>query len=79
MELENARTKVEELELMLSRSEVRAPVSGVVIQPVVEADKKVSLEKGSRVQAGASLVALGDLSGLRVPKSMRTQCLQAEL
>ncbi len=66
MELENARAKVEELELMLSSSQVRAPVSGVVIQPVVEADKKISLEKGARVQAGASLIALGDLSGLRV-------------
>lgn len=66
MELDNARTRLLEVERLIQKAEVRAPVSGVVIQPVTEDSKKASLDQGARVQAGASLLALGDLKGLRV-------------
>ncbi len=66
MELENARVNLSNLEKQMAGREVRAPVSGVVIKPVSEDDKKVSLERGSRVSAGASLFAVGDLSGVTV-------------
>jgi len=66
MELENAQARLDEVEGQLAQAEIRAPFSGVVIRPSVEDDKKVSLERGSRVQSGASLFALGNLEGLRV-------------
>ncbi|TYT74696.1 PAS domain S-box protein [Desulfobotulus mexicanus] len=66
MELDNARIRLDELESLISQAEVRAPVSGVVIQPVTEESKKQSLDQGARVQAGTALFALGDLSGLKV-------------
>lgn len=66
MELDNARIRLNELKSLISQAEVRAPVSGVVIQPVTEENKKQSLDQGARVQAGSALLALGDLSGLKV-------------
>ncbi len=66
MELENLRVNLENLENQLAGKEVRAPVSGVVIKPVSEDDKKISLERGSKVSAGTSLFAVGDLSGVNV-------------
>lgn len=66
MELENAQAKLEEVEKQLAGAEIRAPFSGVVIRPSVEDDKKVSLERGARIRAGDSLLALGNLDGLRV-------------
>ncbi|MCW7754296.1 PAS domain S-box protein [Desulfobotulus sp. H1] len=66
MELDNASLRLSELESLLAQAEVRAPVSGVVIQPVTEESKKQSLDQGARVQAGTALFALGDLSGLKV-------------
>jgi HlyD family secretion protein len=66
MELENARVNLSNLEKQMAGREVRAPVSGVVIKPVSEDDKKISLERGTRVSAGTSLFAVGDLSGVTV-------------
>lgn len=66
MELDNAETRLQEVERLIQKAEVRAPVSGVVIQPVGEDSKKVSLDQGARVQAGIALLALGNLEGLRV-------------
>jgi PAS domain S-box-containing protein len=66
MELDNASIRLNELEVLISQAEVRAPVSGVVIQPVTEENKKQSLDQGARVQTGTALLALGDLSGLKV-------------
>lgn len=66
MELENAKVNLETLEKQIQGKMVRAPVSGVVIKPVREEDKEVSLEKGSRISAGTSLFAVGDLSGVTV-------------
>ncbi len=66
MELENARVNLANFEKQMAGREVLAPVSGVVIKPVSEDDKKISLEKGSRVSAGTSLFAVGDLSGVTV-------------
>ena len=66
MELDNAEMRLAELENQLAQARVLAPASGVVVRPTVEEDKKLSLDRGSRVTAGAALLALGDLSGLRV-------------
>lgn len=66
MELENAQARLDEVESQLAQAEIRAPFSGVVIRPSVDDDKKVSLDRGARVQSGTSLLALGDLEGLRV-------------
>ncbi|MFP4455811.1 MAG: efflux RND transporter periplasmic adaptor subunit [Desulfonatronovibrio sp.] len=66
MELENAKVNLETLEKQIQGKTIRAPVSGVVIKPVRKEDKEVSLEKGSKVSAGASLFAVGDLSGVTV-------------
>ncbi|SDB28350.1 PAS domain S-box-containing protein [Desulfonatronum thiosulfatophilum] len=66
MELENAELRLAELENQMARARVLAPASGVVVRPTVEEDKKLSLDRGARVTAGAALLALGDLSGLRV-------------
>ncbi|WP_052507375.1 efflux RND transporter periplasmic adaptor subunit [Desulfonatronovibrio magnus] len=66
MELENARVNLEKLEVQIEQRKVRAPVSGVVIQPVGEDGKKTALERGSRVSAGTSLFAVGDLKGMTV-------------
>ncbi|MFO7727847.1 MAG: efflux RND transporter periplasmic adaptor subunit [Desulfonatronovibrio sp.] len=66
MELENAKVNLETIEKQIQGKTVRAPVSGVVIKPVREEDKEVSLEKGSRISAGTTLFAVGDLSGVTV-------------
>ncbi|WP_028571788.1 PAS domain S-box protein [Desulfonatronum lacustre] len=66
MELDNAELRLAELEKQLAQARVLAPASGVVVRPTVEEDKKTSLDRGGRVTAGAALLALGDLSGLRV-------------
>ncbi|GAB6059302.1 HlyD family efflux transporter periplasmic adaptor subunit [Desulfonatronum parangueonense] len=66
MELDNAEMRLAELENQLAQARVLAPASGVVVRPTVEDDKKVSLDRGARVASGAALLALGDLSGLRV-------------
>lgn len=66
MELENARVNLANLERQMEGKNIIAPVSGVVIQPVSEDDKKLSLEKGSRISSGVSLFAVGDLSGVTV-------------
>ncbi|MFN2268664.1 MAG: efflux RND transporter periplasmic adaptor subunit [Desulfonatronovibrio sp.] len=66
MEMENARVNLANLERQMEGKNIIAPVSGVVIQPVSEEDKKLSLEKGSRINSGVSLFAVGDLSGVTV-------------
>ncbi|WP_028574951.1 efflux RND transporter periplasmic adaptor subunit [Desulfonatronovibrio hydrogenovorans] len=66
MDRENAKVNLENLERQLAGRNITAPVSGVVIQPVAADDKKISLEKGSMVNSGASLLAVGDLSGVTV-------------
>lgn len=66
MELDNAEMRLAELENQLAQARVLAPASGVVVRPTVEEDKKLSLDRGARVTDGAALLALGDLSGLRV-------------
>lgn len=66
MDMENARVNLANLERQMESRAIIAPVSGVVIQPVSEDDKKLSLEKGSRINSGDSLFAVGDLSGVTV-------------
>lgn len=66
MEMENARVNLANLEKQVEGKVITAPVSGVVIQPVSEDDKKLSLEKGSRITSGVSLMAVGDLNGVTV-------------
>ncbi|PTN38491.1 PAS domain-containing protein [Desulfonatronum sp. SC1] len=66
MELDNAELRLTELENQMAQARVLAPASGVVVRPTVEEDKKTSLDRGARVTTGTALLALGDLSGLRV-------------
>ncbi len=66
MELENAEVELDRLERQMAGREIRAPVSGVVIQPVSRDDERVSLEKGAEITAGTNLLAVGDLSGVTV-------------
>jgi len=67
MELENARTRKEEMEAKMEMSDVRAPVSGVVVQ-VSSPDKtqKSKLEVGVQVAEAEVLLAVGNLEGLSV-------------
>jgi PAS domain S-box-containing protein len=61
-ELANAQTKVTELETDLSKATVLAPVSGVVLQPPESGGKRGdTIEVGSRVSRGQTVVVIGDL------------------
>jgi hypothetical protein len=70
MEFESAKLKLQDLRERIARSELRAPVSGVVIKPTSTAnstaESQVNLEQGAKVTAGSMLFAIGDLSGLKV-------------
>jgi PAS domain S-box-containing protein len=61
-ELANAQAKVTELETDLSKATVLAPVSGVVLQPPESGGKRGdTIEVGSRVSRGQTVVVIGDL------------------
>ncbi len=69
IELDNARTKLQVLELQLQKANVVAPVSGTVILPDAGPDKD---KKGKLVEVGASftegdlLISIGDTGGFSV-------------
>ncbi len=67
-ELANADAKVSELERDLSHTVVRAPVSGVVLQPpeALGGKRAETIEVGSRVSRGQTVVAIGDLETFSV-------------
>lgn len=64
--LKNAREKFDRLKGKLERSRVKAPVSGVVLHPLVDKDKDYSLEKGSSFSEGDILITVGNMQGLSV-------------
>ncbi|MYA95888.1 MAG: HlyD family efflux transporter periplasmic adaptor subunit [Nitrospinae bacterium] len=70
LEVDNARSRMEELAGIIRRSKVKAPVSGVVMRPGRGARASgrpvPPLTKGASVKPGDYLLSIGDLSGLRV-------------
>ena len=64
--LQNAREKFDRLKGKLERSRVKAPVSGVVLHPMLDKDKEYSLEKGSSFNEGDILITVGNMQGLSV-------------
>lgn len=65
LELENARIKKEKLERDLKHSKLFAPVSGTVIQSAAseKKDKKNSIVKGSKMNAGEIIISIGNIDG----------------
>ena len=68
IELTNARAKLAGLRSDLSRAEVLAPVSGVVLQPPSGdgARRSETIAPGSRVSKGQTMLAIGGLETLTV-------------
>lgn len=73
LKLENASTRIEELENILNNAVVHAPVSGIVLQPGSgdgQRDRGGSdaeqLSKGQSVSEGEYLLSVGDINGLSV-------------
>lgn len=68
LEMENAHTKMKELEEQLRLSVITAPVSGVVIFPIAGAEGKEgkTMERGSSLQQGEIVLSIGDLTGFSV-------------
>ncbi|MCX5832247.1 MAG: HlyD family efflux transporter periplasmic adaptor subunit [Deltaproteobacteria bacterium] len=67
-EMENARTRLRDLEQQLAASTVKAPMPGVIMLPgsALEARDAPRLEKGSILQEGGIVLSIGDLSGFSV-------------
>jgi len=71
LEFENAQSRLGELENQLKEAVVKAPVSGIVIQPVAQqSDKTKVIEKGVSVSQGDLLLSIGNLGGLTVKSSV---------
>jgi len=68
LEMENAHTKMKELEEQLRLSVITAPVPGVVILPIAGAEGKEgkTMERGSSLQQGEIVLSIGDLTGFSV-------------
>jgi HlyD family secretion protein len=69
LELANAEARLRELENDLENSEVRAPVSGVVLLPPERSGgqgRSETIEVGSRVSRGQTMFGIGDLAGFLV-------------
>jgi PAS domain S-box-containing protein len=68
LEMDNAHSKLKELELQLKQSSVTATVSGVIIMPTATGDDKnvKKVEKGSSFQQGDIMFSIGNLSGFAV-------------
>lgn len=62
----NAQAKYERIKKKLEQSRVTAPVSGVVLHPLVEKDKKYSIAEGSSFSEGDILLTVGDMEGLSI-------------
>ncbi|MBF0327693.1 MAG: GAF domain-containing protein [Nitrospirae bacterium] len=67
-EMENAKTRLKDLEDQLTYSTVTAPVSGVIMLPgsVFEAGEAKKIEKGSHLQEGGIIMSIGNLTGFSV-------------
>jgi len=69
LELANAEARLREIENDLNNSEVRAPVSGVVLLPPERQSgqgRSETIEAGSRVSRGQTMFSIGDLAGFLV-------------
>jgi len=67
MELENARANVEALDARIASRVVTAPVSGVIMRPVLPREKAGRLiDTGSMADENDILMAVGNLKGLTV-------------
>jgi HlyD family secretion protein len=69
LELANAETRLREIEADLRNSEVRAPVSGVVLLPPERQGgqgRAETIEVGSRVSRGQTMFGIGDLASFVV-------------
>ncbi len=66
-EYENAKSRLDQLELQMVQAVVRAPVGGIVIQPTGKGEEKSKVvERGVSVSQGDLLLSIGDLDGLTV-------------
>lgn len=66
-EYENAKSRLDQLELQMAQAVVRAPVGGIVIQPTGKGEEKSKVvERGVSVSQGDLLLSIGDLDGLTV-------------
>jgi multidrug efflux pump subunit AcrA (membrane-fusion protein)/GAF domain-containing protein len=67
LELANAETRAREIENDLRNSEVRAPVSGVILLPPERQGQRAeTIEAGSRVSRGQAMFTIGDLESFVV-------------
>ncbi len=69
LELDNARTQMQELEETLHKAVLNAPISGVILQPHPsegEKGKEGILTTGRPVTQGELLLTIGDLTGISV-------------
>jgi HlyD family secretion protein len=67
MQLANAREQVEDIEGKIKKSDMRAPVSGVVIRPTaIENHRPEDFQIGGAVADNSVLLAIGNLEGLTV-------------
>ncbi len=69
IELDNARTKLQVLELQLQKANVVAPVSGTVVMPDAGSDKDKKgklIEVGMPFTEGDLLISIGDTGGFSV-------------
>ncbi|MEI6208600.1 MAG: efflux RND transporter periplasmic adaptor subunit [Desulfuromonadales bacterium] len=67
-EMENAETRMKQLEHDIESAVVLAPVSGIVMKPQASGQSKEgrAVERGGSFQQGEVLFAIGDLSGFSV-------------
>lgn len=72
LEMENAQTKLTDLEFQLKQSVVTSPVSGVIVLHTAGTDEKniKRVEKGGSFQQGEILFSIGDLTGLSVKSNV---------
>ena len=67
-EMENAKIKAEDLKEKIDQATLTAPVSGVVIRPILTANTKKTetLQKGAAFEQGQVVVSVGDLERMSV-------------
>lgn len=69
MELQNAQAELDELEGQLAKATITAEEDGIILLPASDEQRQQelkSIEVGSKVQQGETLVVIGDLSGLTI-------------
>jgi len=66
-EMENAQSRLKQIEKELANAVVVAPVSGIAMKPTAAAGKEgKAIERGGSFQQGEILLAIGDLTGFSV-------------